>query len=214
MSKSRWNRWGEQLIKAVIFDMGGVLVRTVDPAPRAEAETRLGLEAGQAEWLVMNSPAGREAQHGAITTAELWAWVQQELGLDDQALAAFRHDFWAGDLLDESLVDLIRALRPRYQTALLSNFMDELREIVTVRYPMADAFDLIVGSCYEGIMKPDGAIFERVLDRLGREPDEAVFIDDFAHNVEGARAIGMHAIHYTTGTDIGAALQGLGVLLD
>lgn len=201
----------KQLIKAVIFDMGGVLVRTADPAPRAEAEQRLGLDAGQAEWLVMNSPAGRQAQHGAITTEELWRWVQQELALDDGALATFRHDFWAGDQLDTALVDLIRALRPRYQTALLSNFMDELREIVTVRYPMADAFDLIVGSCYEGIMKPEAAIFERILERLGRQPDEAIFIDDFAHNVAGAQAVGMHAIHYTPGLDVAAALQAYGV---
>lgn len=192
--------------------MGGVLVRTVDPAPRAQAEARLGLEPGQAEWLVMNSPAGREAQHGAITTAELWAWVQQELGLDDQALAIFRRDFWAGDQLDEALVDLIRSLRPRYQTALLSNFMDELKEFVTVRYPMADAYDLIMGSCYEGIMKPEAAIFERILLRLGRQPDEAIFIDDFAHNVEGAQAVGMHAIHYKAGMDIAAALRDHGVV--
>jgi len=202
------------VIKAVIFDMGGVLVRTVDPTPRAAAERRLGLPAGQAEWLVMNSPAGRQAQHGTITTAELWAWVQAELKLDDAALAAFRHDFWAGDELDESLVDLIRALRPRYQTALLSNFMDELREIVTVRYPMADAFDLLMGSCYEGIMKPDAAIFQRILQRLNCQADEAIFIDDFAHNVEGAQAVGMYAIHYTPGLDVAAALRSFGVVVD
>ncbi len=211
MSKNRWNRWGDLLIKALIFDMGGVLVRTVDPKPRAEAEARLGLAAGQAEWLVMNSPAGRQAQHGTITTTELWAWVQTELGLDDADLAAFRHDFWSGDQLDEGLVDLIRSFRPRYQTALLSNFMDELLEIVTVRYPMADAFDLIMGSCYEGIMKPDAAIFTRILARMGRQPEEAIFIDDFAHNVEGARAVGMHAIHYTPGLDLAAALESFGV---
>ncbi len=186
-------------------------MRTVDPAPRAAAEARLGLATGQAEWLVMNSPIGRQAQHGKITTAELWAWVQQELGLDDAALASFRQDFWGGDQLDEALVALIRSFKPRYQTALLSNFMDELLEVVTVRYPMADAFDLIMGSCYEGIMKPDAAIFRRILARLNRQPEEAIFIDDFAHNVEGARAVGMHAIHYTPGLDLAEALESFGV---
>ncbi|MEZ4614248.1 MAG: HAD family phosphatase [Caldilineaceae bacterium] len=212
MSKNRWKRWGNVLIKAVIFDMGGVLVRTEDPRPRAEAERRLGLAPGEAERLVMNSPAGREAQHGVITTDELWMWVQQELGLDEAALAAFRHDFWAGDRLDQALVDFIRTLKATYQTALLSNFMDELQEIVTTRYPMADAFDLVVGSCYEGIMKPDAAIFERILARLGRRPEEAVFIDDFAHNIDGARAVGMHTIHYTPGLDVARALAALGVV--
>lgn len=203
--------WGSPLIQAVIFDMGGVLIRTEDPLPRQQAEARLGLAAGMAEQLVMNSPAGRQAQLGQITTAELWAWVQQELQLDDDALAAFRHAFWAGDRLDEGLVDLIRTLKKSYQTALLSNFMDELLDVVTVRYPMADAFDLIMGSAYEGIMKPDAAIFARILARLERRPEEAVFIDDFAHNIEGARAVGMNAIHYTPELDVAGALAELGV---
>lgn len=199
------------MIKAIIFDMGGVLVRTADPAPRAEAEARLGLDTGEAERLVMNSPAGRDAQHGRITTDELWQQVQEQLTLTDTELAQFREDFWAGDELDTTLVAYIRQLKASYQTALLSNFMDELLDVVTVRYPMADAFDLIMGSCYEGIMKPEAAIFERILTQLERQPEEAVFIDDFAHNVAGARAVGMHAIHYTPGLDLPQALAALGV---
>lgn len=201
------------MIKAIIFDMGGVLVRTADPTPRAQAEARLGLQPGAAEQLVMNSPAGRDAQHGRITTEQLWQRVQAELGLSDEEAKTFRHDFWAGDQLDQALVDFIRDLRGPYQTALLSNFMDELHEIVTVRYPMADAFDLIMGSCYEGVMKPDAEIFRRILAKLGRRPEEAVFIDDFAHNIEGAQAVGMHGIHYRPGVDVRQALAELGVVV-
>ena len=199
------------MIKAVIFDMGGVLVRTVDPTKRASWEARLGLSAGDAERIVLNSPMGKQAQLGAITTEELWAWVQAEFGFDDATLAAFRHDFWAGDVLDEELVDLIRYLRHNYQTALLSNFMDELHQVITIQHPMADAFDLVVGSSYEKLMKPTAAIYERTLERLKRKPEEAVFIDDMLYNVEGARAVGMAAIHYQAGMDLSAALAALGV---
>jgi FMN phosphatase YigB (HAD superfamily) len=48
---------------------------------------------------------------------------------------------------------------------------------------------------------------------LGREPAEAVFIDDFAHNIEGARAVGMAAIHYQPGIDLVAELAALGVTI-
>lgn len=191
--------------------MGGVLVRTTDPRPRATAEAQLGLAPGGAEALVLNSPMGKQAQVGAITTAVLWAWVQTELGLTDAALASFRHEFWAGDELDEGLVDYLRGLRPRYQTALLSNFMDELPHVIGVRHPMADAFDLVVCSAFEGMMKPTAAIYERTLARLGRQPAEAVFIDDAPVNVEGARQVGLHAIHYIPGLDLPAALAALGV---
>ncbi len=199
------------VIRAIIFDVGGVLIRTADRTPRRALEERLGLAPGSAETLVFNSPQGTQAQLGALRSAELWAWVQRQLGLDAAGLAAFRRDFFAGDVLDQALVDLVRRLRGRYQTAIISNAQDDLLETVTVRYPLADAFDLIVGSAYEHVMKPDAAIFTRTLARLGRAPHEAVFIDDFAHNIAGAQAVGMAAIHYTPGRDVAAALAALGV---
>ena len=199
------------MIRAVIFDVGGVLIRTVDPSPRRALEERLGLAPGEAERLVFNSPHGAKAQHGIIRSAKLWAWVQTQLGLDEAGLAAFQREFFAGDVLDETLVTLVRELRKRYQTAILSNYMDDLLENVTKRYPMADAFDVIVGSAYEGVTKPDAAIFERVLARLERAPQEAVFIDDLDRNIAGAQAVGLATIHYTPGLDVAAALADLGV---
>src|SRR5690606_10931918 len=105
----------------------------------------------------------------------------------------------------------IRQLRRTYQTAIISNAMDDLHDFVQVRYPMADAFDLIVGSAYEKVMKPAPVIFERTLERLGRAAQEAVFIDDFAYNIDGAGAVGMAAIHYQPGIGRVAELAALGV---
>jgi HAD superfamily hydrolase (TIGR01509 family) len=89
--------------------------------------------------------------------------------------------------------------------------MDELQEVITVRHPMADAFDLVVGSAYEKVMKPDARIYELTLARLGRQPAEAVFIDDMLHNIEGARQVGLATIHYQAGMDVTAALAALGL---
>lgn len=200
------------MIKAVIFDVGGVLIRTVDPQPRLALEKSLGLAAGQAEAIVFNSEMGRAAQLGEISSTALWQWVQEHLGLQDEAaLSAFQEGFFGGDQLDTALIALIRSLRPHYRTAIISNYMDEMGRLLADVHGVADAFDLIVVSSSEKIMKPDAAIFERTLARLGIRPEEAVFIDDFAHNVEGARAVGMHAIHYMAGMDVGAALAGVGV---
>lgn len=202
----------QEMIKAVIFDVGGVLVRTEDPAPRRALEVELGLQPGEAEFLVYNSEMGQRAQRGEITAQQLWRWVQERLHLDDARVAAFRRQFWGGDRLNTSLLALVRSLRPSYQTAIISNAMDDLLPTLTEVYPMADAFDLIVGSAYEGVMKPAPEIFLRTLERLGRRPAEAIFIDDFMHNVEGAQAVGMVAIHYTPDLDVAAALAAHGVV--
>lgn len=199
-------------IRAVLWDVGGVLVRTFDHSGRQTWEQRLGLPPGGAEAVVLNSEMGHRAQRGEIGDGELWAWVGDSLALGDE-LEAFRRDFWRGDRVDDSLVALLHRLRPRYQTAVISNATDALR--TTLRdYGLLDEFDLVVGSAYEGIMKPQPAIYERALARLGRSAEEAVFIDDAPANIAGAAAVGLRAIHFTPALDLTGELRRLGVLAE
>lgn len=197
------------MIKAIIFDFGGVILRTHDWSGRRRWEQRLGLPEHGAEQLVFNSEMGRLAQHGRITTNDLWQWVGQQFGLSAAELAQFRADFWAGDVLDEALVAMIRGLRPSYQTALISNAFDDLRDVLTNQFAIADAFDVIVISAEEGIMKPDPRLYHIALERLGCHPEEAIFIDDFAHNIAGAQAVGLHTVHFTPGIDLACIIKDL-----
>lgn len=199
------------MIQAVIFDVGGVLLRTEDRAPRQQWEAQLGLPTGGAEVLVFNSTMGKKAQRGDITEPELWQWIGTHLNLSPTETAAFRQGFWAGDELDMSLVAYIRQLKSRYQTAVISNYASNLRPELTDQFGIADAFDEIIISCEEKVMKPDAEIFHRALARLGRAPAEAVFIDDFAHNVQAAEAVGLAAVHFQPGIDLPQILQELGV---
>lgn len=199
------------MIQAVIFDVGGVLIRTHDHSTRRAWEKRLGLAEWESEEIVFGSEMGTAAQAGQITDAALWAWVGQRLSLDADQLAAFQQDFWAGDVLDTELVALIRALRPGYQTAIISNATDNLHHALTHKFAIADAFDLIVGSAMEGVMKPHAAIYQLALARLGRQPAEAVFIDDSAVNISAAQALGMATIHFNPRVDVAAELARLGV---
>lgn len=199
------------MIKAIIFDIGGVLIRTPDRASRLRWEQKLGLAERASEEIVFGGEMGTKAQQGAITNEELWQWVGRHLNLDGDDLAAFQRDFWAGDILDEELVNLIRQLHRRYQTAIISNATDALRLALTDQFQIADAFDLIVCSAEEKIMKPDPHIYLLTLERLGREPAEAVFIDDNLDNIIGAQAVGLHTIHFNPQVDVAAELSKLGV---
>jgi putative hydrolase of the HAD superfamily len=198
------------MIKTVIFDVGGVLVRTADHSYRREWENILGLANGESEEIVFNSEMGIKAQKGEISDDVLWSWVGQYLNLGNR-LEAFRTSFWRGDKLDKELVTYIRSLRPGYQTAIISNATDGLNYSLNNTFKIADAFDLIVGSAEVKIMKPDPAIYEYALRGLNRAADESVFIDDFAHNIEAAGELGMATIHFKPGIDVPAELAKLGV---
>ncbi len=201
------------MIKAVIFDVGGVLIRTESHESRRQWERRLGLADWESEQIVFNSEMGQKAQRGEIETAELWRWIGQYLKLDQPSLQAFQEGFWAGDVLDKALIDFIRQLRPQHQTAIISNATDNLREQLHNKHTIADAFDLIVVSAEEKVMKPDATIYERTLVRLERQPEETVFVDDFAHNIEAAQQLGMATIHFRSGTNVPEELARLGVVV-
>ena len=198
-------------IKAIIFDVGGVLIRTADRTSRQRLEKRLGLAESESEKIVFNSDIGRQAQRGIVTNRDLWEAVAQSLSLSPEAVELFKRDFWGGDVLDEAMVELIRQLKQRFKTAIISNATDSLRETLQTIYPIADAFDLIVVSAEEKVMKPDPEIYRRTLKRLGCEAAESVFIDDFAENVAAARDLGMNVIHFNQSVNLAAELKKLGV---
>ncbi len=201
----------EHKIRAVIFDYGGVLMRTVDPMPRRELERRLELPSGGVDTLVFESPLWDAAQLGRVSDAEFWKDVARRLDLDAEELAEFRRTFWAGDRLDEDLLALVGRLRESgYRTALLSNAPADLRPLVE-QLGFADVFDIVVISGCEGVMKPDPAIFERTLTRLDVSAEEAVFVDDSRVNVAGARHVGLEAVRFLGLPSLRKRLHGLGL---
>lgn len=183
-------------IRAVIWDLGGVLLRAENPAPRQALAKRLGMTRAELETLVFAGPSGNRAQLGEITIDEHWENLRQELGFSPQEVQDFKDEFWKSDRVDTTLVNYIRSLRSSYKTGLLSNAFSNLREVITGTWRFEDAFDVMIISAEVGLVKPDPRIYALALDRLDVAPSEAIFVDDFLHNVEGARAAGLHAVHF------------------
>lgn len=199
------------VIKAVVFDVGGVLIRTPDRSSRLAWEQRLGLDEWESEEIVFGGEMGTKAQVGEVSDEALWRWVGRRLELNSAQLDDFRRDFWRGDVLDLDLVDYIRRLRPRYRTAIISNATDALRGRLTNEYPIDDAFDLIVVSAEEHTMKPEREIYLRALARLGRPAGEVIFVDDSPANVTAAQELGMESLLFHPTIDLVRELAQFGV---
>lgn len=182
-------------IKAVIFDFGGVLVRTGSQVLRRQWEQRLGLRPGEAERLVFGGETEDAVQLGRITDAAHWAWLGDRLGLAADALAQFRSDFFADDAADPALLAYIDRLRAAgLHLGILSNAGANAREIFTERYDIPRHFDAVTISGEEGFMKPDPRLYEIALARAGVQPAEAIFVDDMPRNIEAAQALGLHGV--------------------
>ena len=80
-------------------------------------------------------------------------------------------------------------------------------------HPRLDTvFGTLIVSGREGITKPDARIFEIFCERAGVTPEDCIFIDDGLHNVEGAKALGMDAIHFTGAVALETELTARGIL--
>jgi putative hydrolase of the HAD superfamily len=84
----------------------------------------------------------------------------------------------------------------KYVIAALNNESKELNDYRIARFDLTDYFSLFFSSCYLGVRKPDEKLYRIALEVTQRKPEECLFVDDRAVNVEVARRIGMRAIHY------------------
>ncbi|HET9915203.1 MAG TPA: HAD family phosphatase [Anaerolineales bacterium] len=196
-------------IKAVFFDLGGVIVRTEFQTPRQQLADRLGMDLDDLYKLVFDSETSARASVGEISTEEHWAFVMQRLKRPDSEVAAIRREFFAGDIIDRTLLDYIRSLRGKYKTGVISNAWGDLRDYI-VREKFEDAFDKIIISAEVGVMKPEAKIFRIALEQFGVSPNEAVFVDDVYANIQGCEKVGMKGIYFK---DPETALQQLKKLL-
>jgi len=186
------------MIRALITDFGGVLVRTSSDRSRRALEQRLQLPPHTIEARVFASELSQRAQRGDITEETFWREIERDLNLDrfGMTIDEFRNEFFAEDALDEELMALIRSVRPALKTGLISNAWTGLREALHTYFLIEDAFDTLVISAEEKIMKPDARIYHLALKRLGVQPAEALFLDDFKVNIDAANALGLIGIHF------------------
>jgi len=185
-------------IKAVYFDLGGVIVRTEDTHPRTSLGASLGLSYEQIAGAVFEGGRGGSAARatlGEISEEEHWRNVVGALGLPESEAEHVREAFFAGDHIDWDIVNFLRGLRKTRKTGLISNAWSGARAWM-VREQLDDAFDALIISAEIGIAKPAAGIFQHALEQLGTAPEEAIFVDDAIANVEASCALGMHGVHF------------------
>ena len=183
-------------LKAIIFDFGGVLLRTHTRSYRTAWDDKLGLAHGQFEDYIFNGSVGSLAQLGQATWSDIWPQAAEYFGLTSAEIQQAQADFFKGDSLDQDLADYIRRLKTHYTIGLLSNTWYPSGEALLRSYNLTDAFDVWVTSAEIGVMKPDYQIYQVALERTASQPQETIFVDDFAHNIEAAQALGLQTVHY------------------
>jgi glucose-1-phosphatase len=197
-------------IRAVVFDIGGVLELTDEGSLTRIWEPRLGLGPGEMGSLLSEVAAAGAV--GAISEQQAGQRIAEILGLDASQLRAFLADLWTEYLgtLNTELAAYFAGLRPRYRTGIISNSFVGARHREQQRYGFGGMTDLIVYSHEVGVSKPDPRIYQLACDGLGVPAADMVFLDDVPENVTAARLAGLHGVLFE---DTGQAIADIQALL-
>ncbi len=182
-------------IRAVFFDLGGVIVRTEYQAPRQRLAEQFGMDYDDIDKIVFGGASAARASVGEISEEEHWQNVMKTLKLPANEAERVKREFFAGDVIDRTLLEFLRSLKPNYKVGAISNAWSGLRAYME-REKFADVFDAIIISAEVGAAKPSAEIYHKALKQLNVNPNEAVFVDDVLENIEACEKIGMRGIQF------------------
>lgn len=196
-------------IRAVVFDIGGVLEINPERVAPQRWEARLGLPAGAISERLSDIWTGGSI--GTVGLNEVEQAVTGRLGMDDQQLAEFMGDLWREYLgtANTELIEYARQLRPEYRTGIVSNSFVGAREREQAAYGFEVLVDEIVYSHEAGLLKPDPRIYALICERLDVVPEDMVFLDDSELCAAGARDASIHAIVYQNNVQAIADINAL-----
>jgi epoxide hydrolase-like predicted phosphatase len=195
-------------VRGLVVDWGGVLTGDLGVAVNrwATAE-QIEMDAYVSvmrDWL--GEPAGLEARFNPVHALErgemeledfesrLADALTQRTGRPHQAAGLLSRMFESFEHAHDMSGLVRRAHSAGIRTALLSNSWGN----DYVRDGWDEMFDVVVISGEVGMRKPEPEIYLHTAALLGREPSECVFVDDLAHNIEAAVAVGMVGVHHTS----------------
>ena len=188
-------------VSSLVLDFGNVITLPPDEgAFDRMAEILTGGDSRAADFRAAYAASRSEYDRGVLTAQDYWRLVGRALGREPSAgetekLRALDVEAWFR--FDPAMVEWFISIRSSVRhLALLSNINDDGVEALRRMAPWLGTFDALVLSCEHRVVKPEAAIFGILVERLGVEPGDCLFVDDIAANVEGARAAGLDAHRY------------------
>lgn len=204
------------MIKTIIFDLGGVIVS--QEVERLDDTMADYLDVNPEELKGVTAGYKHDLSKGKIGLSDVYSHVLERFhktNAVDEVVGKHLEIF--GNILhelNEEILDLVKRLRERsYTVVCLVNAERDVVPLVRKR-GLYDHFEKAYISPDMGMAKPDAEIFLAALEDLGCRPEDALFIDDKLENVEGARKLGMKAIHYHEGMDLEKEMAAYGVSAD
>ncbi|MBI2085595.1 MAG: HAD-IA family hydrolase [Candidatus Aenigmarchaeota archaeon] len=200
------------MIKAVIFDLGGVCFFDATQRVIDMLKSDYGVDEVKAySVLSPKSEMGKLYRRGMITAKEFWTAALKELSVKENYDKFLK--LWVDSPEMEGTVEIVRKLKQNgLKLFFLSDNIKERADILDKKFGVMKYFDGGIFSNLVGKIKPDGEdVFLMALDKTGEVAADVVFVDDKEKNVDTARGVGMKVIHFKNPAQLEKELKLLGV---
>jgi putative hydrolase of the HAD superfamily len=200
------------MIKAIGFDLGGVILRYGVADELAYLAEKLGVS--QTALMDPYHKYRALAEVSQITAQEFWTHLVKESGsqLDPETTEHLWSDNYVNDSpIAMGMLELVDTLKKNgYKVGMFSNIESEHAAANKPRH-IFEHFQEVLLSYQARVAKPDKLAYILLAQELGVEPSEMVFIDDLATNIEGANAAGCIGIQFLDYQQLVGDLKQLGV---
>lgn len=197
-------------IKAVIWDLAGVVLHTVKGTFNSLLAERLGAPLKDIEH-IMSLEENDLWDIDAIDDDTFYTFILKELNMPIEKISILKKFVLEDFYIDQEILSYIKKIRESFTTALLTNFPAHVHDFMKTDWIVDGAFDHMIASCDVKLLKPDPAIYTLTLAHIGCLAEESVFIDDREINVKAAEKLGINGIVYQnrpqTINDLEAILQ-------
>jgi len=204
---------GNHNIKAVIFDLGNVLI-DVDHMIAAKKISRFTDKNPQEIFnLFFDSELAALFEEGKINALNFFSEVKKILNskLDyAQFLPIWNEVFFLSEK-NQEVYNLAKILKGHYKIALLSNTNILHFDYLKKSFSIFDAFHNIITSFESGARKPDPLIYKKALDLLEATPQNAFYTDDRAEFIEKACTLGIRGFVFRDAEQLKRDLSGSGI---
>ena len=202
-------------IKAVVFDYGQVITLPQDPKTIDRLAKRAGVERGIFESMLWALRS--EYDRGTITAREYFKKVLSGLNvnLDDKSIdeiVRIDSDSWK-NINQETVALMEEVKKAGYILGILSNMPHDFLAWARESLPVFSLPQISLFSCEVNLIKPEEAIYRKLLSMAGVESGELVFFDDNPENIKRARALGIEAFVWKDPENARRELLSLGVRL-
>jgi putative hydrolase of the HAD superfamily len=196
-------------ITTVIFDFGYVLSLPPQPSDYQRLAALAGFDGKPFEKIYWGNRTVYD--RGAIDGPTYWRRLAQAAGKEltpAQIDSLIVNDIAIWMRANPVMMEWVRALKGGgLKIAVFSNMPIEISTYMRQYAPWFRDFDYVCFSAEVQLAKPEAAIFHACLEVVHSRPEECLFIDERAENVEAARALGMHALKFVSVHELAADVR-------